>query len=286
MSFKSFLISKSFFKQVGLIAIVGIVLLFAIIKALDVYTHHGEFIIVPSLENNDADSLVVLSSIEHLQYSIVDSIYSDNRMPGTVVSHNPKEGSKVKQGRKVYLSIVAKTPEMVIMPNLLDLSIRRAVDVVQHSHLKVKNIVFEDDIALNAVIGQRIDTLEIPYDSLLASGSQITLVAGNGYKRFGAVLPFILGKNARDARNTILRSSFNMGRIDTLKENAESDLRVYIQTPFSDPLKPESAPIGSEISFVLRSSQFFNFDSLVAFYYSPDSIRYDSLSINEEIIDF
>ncbi len=286
MSFKSFLVSKSFFKQIGIMIIVGVLLLFAIIKGLDVYTHNGEFIIVPDLESFDADSLIVLSSIDYLQYKIMDSIYADDKMPGTVVAQNPKSSSKVKQGRKIYLSIVAKTPEMVVMPNLIDLSIRRAVDVVQHSHLSIKEIQFEDDIALNAVIGQKIFMVDVPHDTLVPSGTAITLVVGNGYKKSGVAVPFILGKSAREAKSIILKSSFNLGRIDTLQENFEGDLKVYRQHPFADPMHSETSELGSEISFVLRSAHHYNFDSIMEFYYAPDSVRYDSLRINEDNIDF
>jgi len=270
----------------GIMIIVGVLLLFAIIKGLDFYTHNGEYIIVPNLKSFDADSLIVLSSVDYLQYKIMDSVYADDKMPGTVVTQNPKSGSKVKQGRKIYLSIVAKTPEMVSMPNLIDLSIRRAVDVVQHSHLNIREIQFEDDIALNAVIGQKIFMMDVPPDTLVASGTAITLVVGNGYKKKGVVVPFILGKTAKEAKSIILKSSFNMGKIDTLQENYEGELKVYQQFPFADPLHPETSGLGSEISFVLRSVHHYNFDSIMEFYNAPDSIRYDSLRINEDNIDY
>jgi beta-lactam-binding protein with PASTA domain len=286
MSFKSFLISKSFFKQIAIMSVVGVIMIFAIIKSLDIYTNNGEFILVPYLENRDADSLLVLSSSDYLQYIITDSIYADDRMPGTVVGQHPEPDSKVKQGRKIYLSIVAKTPEMVAMPNLIDLSIRRAVDLVQHTHLKIKNLKFENDIALNAVIGQKIDTTSIPPDSLLSSGSKITLIVGNGYKTNGAAIPFLVGKNAHDAKNLILKSSFNIGRIDTLAGVDEGELRVCTQSPFTDPMHPQTAKLGSKMSIVLKSTFECNFDSLQEYYNSPDSIRYDSLNINMQNSDF
>jgi len=285
MSFKSFLISKSFFKLIALMSVVGLVMLFVIIKSLDIYTHNGEFILVPYLENNDADSLLVLSSSDHLQYIIMDSIYADDKIPGTVVSQHPKPESKVKQGRKIYLSIVAKIPEMVAMPNLIDLSIRRAVDLVQYTHLRIKNIRFKDDIALNAVIGQQINSINLPPDTLLSSGSSVTLIVGNGYKTT-AVIPFLIGKNAHDARNLILKSSFNMGRIDTLAKSNKGELRVCTQSPFADPMHPQIASLGSRISIVLKSAYDCNFDSIKEYYNSHDSIRYDSLNINKQNSDF
>lgn len=286
MSFKKFLISKAFFKHLAIIALVLLVLIFVTIKALDIYTNNGDYILIPDLESYDADSLVVLSSSDYLQYLIVDSMYADERMPGTVVMQHPKPGAKVKSGRKVYLSIVAKTPELVEMPNLLDLSIRRAIDVLNYAHLKVEKIEFTDDIALNAVIAQLYNGDTIAPDTLLPSGSKIRLIAGNGYNKSGVSVPFLLGKTPEQAREIILKSSFNIGRVDTFKQNFEKQWRVYSQTPFVDPIDPVKANLGAPIHIKLRSAMGFDFDSLLHFYQLPDSLRYDSLLIDDELRNF
>ena len=286
MSLKSFLISKAFFKSLTIAFVVVVIMVFVTIKGLDYYTDNGSYILIPKLEHRDADSLMVLSSTDYLQYEVIDSMYADDYMPGTVVLQNPTQGAKVKKGRKVYLSIVAKTPELVSMPNLLDLSIRRAIDVVQYAHLKVERIEFADDIALNAVIEQLYRGDTIAPDSLVPSGSCITLVVGNGYRKTGATVPFVLGKNLAQARKAILKASFNMGRIDTLQENYEGRWFVYEQYPLADPMHPSKAPLGSNISLKLRSSLDYNFDSIIEFYQSPDSVRYDSLLFQNELTDF
>jgi beta-lactam-binding protein with PASTA domain len=277
MSFKSFLISKAFFKHMAIMAVVMIVLLFTTIKALDIYTGNGEFIKIPNLTSCDSDSLAFLASEDYLKYEVVDSIYADDKMPGTVVMQNPKPGAKVKSGRKVYLTIVAKTPEMVKMPNLIDLSIRRAIDVLNYAHLEVEAIQFVNDIALNAVLAQLYNGDTIPMDSLLPSKSKIKLVAGNGYRNSGVNVPFLLGKTPAHARELILKSSFNPGTIDTLWENFEKGWRVYEQTPHVDPLEPVKYPLGGRINIKVRSAMGYNFDSVLNYYQLPDSLRYDSL---------
>lgn len=277
MSFKSFLISKAFFKHLAILFGVIIVLIFTTIKALDIYTDNGEFIIIPNFESCDADSLMYLSSKEYLQYSVVDSMYSDERLPGTVVMQNPKAGAKVKSGRKVYLSIVAKTPELVKMPNLVDLSIRRAIDVLNYAHLKVDKIEFADDIALNAILTQIYNGDTIKPDTLIPSGSYIKLIAGNGFRNSGLTVPFLIGKTPEKARELILKSSFNIGKVDTLWENFETQWRVYEQTPHVDPLEPVIFPIGRKIDIKVRSAMGYNFDSVLTYYQLPDSLRHDSL---------
>jgi len=286
MSLKSFLISKTFFKHLAFLSITAIVMLFVVIKGLDIYTDNGEFIIIPKFEGMDSDSLLVHSDKDELQFVVIDSLYSNDRYPGTVVMQHPKIGARVKKGRKVYLSIVAKNAEMVSMPNLKDLSIRRAVDVINYAHLRVKKIVFANDIALNAVIEQLYNGDTIAPDTLLPSGSYITLIAGNGFSKSGVSVPFLLGKTAKQAEKLILKASFNLGRIDTLEENFDEQWRVYSQIPTADPHQEDTYPLGTRISIKLRSALGFNFDSLVNRYHMPDSLKYDTLQMNNETIEF
>ena len=49
MDFLKFLISKRFFKQLGLAVAIALVLLLATLIWLKVYTHHGQAILVPDL---------------------------------------------------------------------------------------------------------------------------------------------------------------------------------------------------------------------------------------------
>lgn len=286
MSFVSFLFSKSFFKNLGVMILLGIMMIFVLIKALDFYTDNGAFVIIPNIESCDSDSLMVLSSTDYLQYEITDSTYAADKIPGVVLRQHPTSGARVKKGRTVYLSIVAKTPEMVAMPNLIDLSLRRAIDVLQHALFEVKNIEYINDIALNAVLKQQINQKDVAPDSLLRSRTKISLIVGNGFNRTKASVPFLIGKDAQTACDMILKSSFNIGNIDTLVENNYEEWKVYKQYPHADPHHPKNMPFGSKISIRLRSSKHINYDSLLILYHTPDSLKYDSIMNKQEFIDF
>ena len=48
---------------------------------------------------------------------MTDSIFFKELPRGTVAKQNPKPGSKVKEYRRIYLTMNAVNPEMVTMPN-------------------------------------------------------------------------------------------------------------------------------------------------------------------------
>ncbi len=280
MSFVSFLLNKRFYKHLAIILLLGIVLFFVAIKALDIYTNNGEYIETPILQGADVDSLMGTASDDYLLYEVVDSMYDDYALPGTILMQNPKPGAKVKPGRKIYLTIVAKMSEMVNMPNLIDLTLRRAIEVIELSHLRVAHIDFVPDMALNAVLEQWYKGQKVPNDTLLPKYAAIELKVGNGFGKQGAVVPYLIGKSVDAAVSQIMKSSLNVGRIDTLaSDNFEGDLRVYKQTPMSIPNMQHKTFLGDTVNILLRSANGFDFKLWVESYIIPQ----DSLLQNDSL---
>ncbi|HPI80591.1 MAG TPA: PASTA domain-containing protein, partial [Cyclobacteriaceae bacterium] len=85
-------------------------------------TNHGETITVPDLEGMDLGKIDEFLSGHDLRYEVSDSSYSDEFPPLTVLQQFPKPGSKVKENRKVYITINRVTPPTVPMPDLVDRS--------------------------------------------------------------------------------------------------------------------------------------------------------------------
>ena len=82
-------------------------------------TNHGETITVPDLEGMDLGKIDEFLSGHDLRYEVSDSSYSDEFPPLTVLQQFPKPGSKVKENRKVYITINRVTPPTVPMPDLV-----------------------------------------------------------------------------------------------------------------------------------------------------------------------
>lgn len=288
MSFRRFIISKTFFKHLGIILGISLALIFVIIFGLSNYTDHGEYILVPPLNGLDGDSLVAQSDEQFLQYVLIDSIYDAKANPGSVERQHPTPGAKVKKGRKVYLTIVTKGHEYIPMPNLVDLSIRRAVDLIYQSRLKVNQLIFIDNFAQNAVLTQLINRDTIAPDSLVLIGTAINLVVGNGHNPGGVRPPFLIGKTAEEAREIIFKSGLNFAGADTIPSSSREDLRVVKQYP--NYYQKESIFLGDPVRITLRSARDFNIDSLVMNLQNGakklDTIANDSLIINSDLEEF
>jgi beta-lactam-binding protein with PASTA domain len=133
MSLKNFILSKVFVKNLGLAVaiVVGTVMLLLI--WLNFYTRHGQARPVPDFNGLTMEQTSKLARKSRLKYSVIDSVYTNAVPAGCVVEQNPKPGFKVKKWRNIVLTINAFSPEMVAMPNLVDLPKRQALSLLSRA---------------------------------------------------------------------------------------------------------------------------------------------------------
>ena len=275
MKFFNFLIQKKFYLHVLIAFVVSILLLWFVIFLLNSYTHHGEAISVPDYSGLRMSEIDSLPNEHSFNFIITDSIYDSKRLPGTIVMQNPLSYSKVKRKRKIYFTIIAKMPEMVKMPNLVDLSLRQALVTLDANGLNVDNLHYTPDFAENAVLAQIYNGDTISPDSLIQKGAKIDLILGKGYDPRKIKLPFLIGMSQKDVRRYLHRSSLNIGQEIILNRSEAGMYRVYKQQPSWN--NDTSLNYGDFISLWYLSDINFNFDKYV------DSLLKDT-TIKEPIL--
>ena len=211
MSLKNFILSKVFFKNLGfaVVIVVGIVMILLI--WMNFYTRHGQARPVPDFYGLTMEETVKLAKKSRLRYQVVDSVYTTLVPRGCVAEQNPKPGFKVKKWRNIILTINAFKPEMVAVPNLVDLPIRQAKALIESSGLKLGESRFKPDQSINMVIEQLYNGKKISEGDSLQKGSVVDLVLGKGLSNQRTSLPYLLGMNLEPAKNKILFSSLSLG---------------------------------------------------------------------------
>lgn len=233
----------------GLSIVVTIILLWVTLRLLDIYTRHGQAIDVPDFRGKNISELEDFASDNSLDYLIIDSLYDYNLPKGTVALQDPVPGSKVKKGRKVYLTVVALRPEMVSMPNLLDLTLRQAGAMLETYGLKVGKLTYVPDIAHNAVLKQKYMGKTIKEGVLLEKGSKIDLVLGQGENSGNASVPDLTGKSQSQAMKILQEASLNLGAEVFDDGNDTSRVRIYKQRPAPG----SSASFGGQVDLWYKS---------------------------------
>ena len=93
---------------------------------LKILTNHGKTIEVPDFTSLTVNEAKHEAAQSKLRVEVIDSIFVRKMEKGAVYSQNPKPGSRVKQGRRILLTINAKNAKKVSMPNLVGYSMRQA----------------------------------------------------------------------------------------------------------------------------------------------------------------
>jgi Uncharacterized protein conserved in bacteria len=235
MSLKNFILSKLFLKNLGyaIVIIVGGILVLLI--WMNFYTRHGQARPVPNFIGLTMEQTTKLAKKSRLRFQVIDSIYTTIVPRGCIAEQNPKPGFKVKKWRNVVLTINAFHPEMVAMPNLIDLPKRQAIMLVESSGLEIGLLKYRPDVSIDVVIDQQFNGKNINTGDSLQKGSVIDLILGKGFSNQRTPVPNLLGMRLDPAKDKILGSSLNLGTFaydNTIKKGADSiNAFVYKQNP-------------------------------------------------------
>ena len=101
------------------------------IKSLDLYTKHGETITIPDLQGLTIEQAMDILKNKNLRYKINDSsTFTKSMLPYTILSQDPKPNAKAKANRTIYVSVNARYPNKVKMPDLIDSNFELAAEYV------------------------------------------------------------------------------------------------------------------------------------------------------------
>jgi eukaryotic-like serine/threonine-protein kinase len=170
-----------------------------------------------------------------VRYQVIDSVYTSLVPRGCVAEQNPKPGFKVKKWRNIVLTINAHNPEVVAMPNLVDLPIRQAIAVIGSAGLQLGELRYRPDLSINVVIEQLYNGRRIAGGDSLQKGSTIDLVLGKGLSNQRTAVPDLIGLTLDPAREKLLTYALNLGTFiydNTIKTERDSvKAFVYKQNP-------------------------------------------------------
>jgi beta-lactam-binding protein with PASTA domain len=282
MRFFYFFGRKKFYLQIPIVFVAVVALIIGVLYSLNIYTFHGEALNLPSYYGLTMDEIEQQTNENNFHYILTDSIYDTSQIPGTVILQNPLPNSKVKRNRKVYLTIIAKSPEQIRMPNLVDLSKRQALVTLKAKGLKVNTLHYIPDFAKHAVLAQLYQGDTIAPDSLIQKGSKIDLILGNGYNPQRFRVPFLIGKTQSEAHQIIHGSSLNIGEQSYVDENKYGGIyRVYTQFPEFD--SDSLLSYGDFVNLEYRSDFAFNFEEYIEELF-PDTLALDSIIMSKDSI--
>lgn len=147
---------------------------------LEAYTHHGEGIEVPALVNMSSDNARVLLIEKGLELMVADSGYNKRLPADCILAQSPGAGTKVKEGRIIYVTINSPSSPSFPIPDLIDNSSYREAEAkltaIGFKLLPPKRITGERDWVYGILCrGHHVNT-----GDHVSIESPLTLIIGNG----------------------------------------------------------------------------------------------------------
>ena len=178
--FFSFRQNKYFWINIAAMIVVVGLLLFGTLKGIDIYTHHGEAVVVPDVKGMTVGEAGKVFENKGLACVISDSTYVKDKPAGCILDYNPAAGQKVKEGRIIYLTINAINIPLQAVPDVADnSSLRQAEARILASGFKLNDIEYmagEKDW----VYGVKYQDRVLAMGEKVPMGATLTLMVGNG----------------------------------------------------------------------------------------------------------
>ncbi len=224
----------NFIVALGLLALV----LFFVFRFLNGYTRHGESITLPDLRSTTLQDAEVQMDDTNLQLYILDSLYFPEKKPFVILEQDPPANSKVKENRKIYVTVNASVPPPVAVPDIWGKDRDFAKRLLRARGLTVnKNIEYMPDPASNTVLQVKYkgEALQRPESKenqpKVPKGSELTLVVARS-SNTSMTVPKFTCRTVDEARFQLETYNLQLGTIIPDESvTDEASAYIYRQVP-------------------------------------------------------
>ncbi|BDS13171.1 PASTA domain-containing protein [Aureispira anguillae] len=248
----------------------GIVLTLVLIKvlmwALSFYTLHGESIEVPDLVNMKLEEAEKLLATRKLDFVVNDSICKGDGLGGLIKEQNPRPAFRVKESRKIYLTITRHSDCTVNLyyRQIIGRPREYVVKQLERSNLKVGKLTYRPGgKAENTVVEASINGVPLFIEADPRAGEKppkepkkipqnavVDLVLLEGIDALPKYIPNLICDTYGAAEFAVKGSQFNMGTIH-LQGNITDTLAAWVWK--QSPPAGASATMGSGIDLWLMN---------------------------------
>jgi beta-lactam-binding protein with PASTA domain len=254
---KAFVLSKYFLKQLGLVVLFYLSIVFIMMLYLRFTTQHGERIEVPNLIGKSSEQGRLILEDMGLKYQIMDSVYVPQKPSGTILSQSPGPTTKtllfVKSGRTISLQ-VSKRFELREMPDLINRQIRFAERSLKQRGFLVSIRYKPTNEANGSVLDVLYKGRPIKKGLMVPVRSTITLIVGANDQGEPVMIPNLYGISYSDARFTLdtlgVPATYICSDCITSEDSLAS--RVIIQSP--EFIEGQSVPKSTPFTIHLRKA--------------------------------
>jgi len=176
---------RSFFSNIYVINILGLILVSIILLAgvllwLKLYTQHGKTVEVPDVKGFSVENAEVFFTKRNLNFLVVDSAFVENSVPGSIAETTPPVGSRVKEGRVIYLKINSYSPQLITIPDIKDISLRQSLAMLKSLGFENIETKMVEGVYKDLVIGLESKGVAMEAGQRVAASTPLSLLVSLG----------------------------------------------------------------------------------------------------------
>ncbi|MDR1555622.1 MAG: PASTA domain-containing protein [Tannerellaceae bacterium] len=160
--------------------LVSCVIVFVTLKWLDAYTLHNKAIIVPDVKGLQLEEASRFLLRSGLRYNVIDSVFSKEVRPGAIVEVVPSVGSKVKEGRIVFITLNALSSQMAAIPVVTDMSFRQAYALLKARGFESVEIAYVSGAYKDLAVGVELHGRLLEGNEMVQLTAPLILKVSNG----------------------------------------------------------------------------------------------------------
>lgn len=158
------------------------------------YTNYNEGITVPDVTRISLEEAQTLLADYGLRFEVSDRRANSAYPADYVIDQSPSASNIVKPNRKIYLTVNTEVKPQVVVPSVVDLSLRNAEIQLQNYGLKIGSRSYESS-RFKTIIRQ-----SIPEGTTVEKGAVVDLVVGDGLGSRIVTVPNIVGLQLPEAQ--------------------------------------------------------------------------------------
>lgn len=250
----AFFTSKTFLLQVVLAIVLFVGLYFGVNAWMRDYTDRGQNVELPNVKGKTLEQATAVLKNMNLRIEVIDSVFSEDRLPGEVVKQIPDAFQMVKSNRIVYTVINSLRPPLVAMPDVINQSRRESISTLEALGFKITEFEYQPDICTDCILDVQIAGNTVPTGTELPKGTELKIVLGKGVSNDFTELPYLIGKHLGDAITRSLEHTLNIGAViyeDCATAEDTNNAVVIKQSPGYAIEESVELRLGSEIDLWL-----------------------------------
>ncbi len=233
MTFFAFVRTRLFWQHIFLSTSMVVIISWIILCSLKFYTSPGDKVKVPDFRGIAVTELDKFAGEKGVDYMIIDSIFDPKGQKGIVIGQDPQPNAMAKEGRTIYVTVSSTRPQLVKLPNLIDLSLKTAAATLETYGLKQGRIRYLD--GLPVVLRMQFNGADIKAGTMIEKGSVVELYVGRGLAGGDGRVPDLNGLTKEEAINILQSKGLTPGAVifdGTFLTSADSAAAiVFKQSP-------------------------------------------------------